>query len=89
MNFLMQLQGDLERHFYDNNAYPNGLSNLASYANNTEASPDGFYNVSMVIDATCPIASCYKLRAEPQGIQATDGNLELWSNGNKLPTDVW
>lgn len=89
MNFLMQLQGDMERHFYDNNGYPNGLASLAGYTNNTEPSPDGFYNVSMVIDGTCPIASCYKLRAVPQGIQVGDGNIELWSNGNKLPVDVW
>lgn len=81
--FLMELQTEMERFIFDNNSYPNGLSELPGRANNTVESPEGFYEVSMLITGGCPIATCFNLRAVPQGAQDGDGNLELRSDGSK------
>ena len=81
--FLMELQASMERFIFDNNAYPNGLSALPGRASDTLGSPEGFYQISMIL-AGCPIATCFLLRAVPQGAQITDGDLELHSNGTKV-----
>lgn len=89
--FLLELQTQMERHFFDNNTYPNGLSDMAGYASNNVLSEEEFYSVSMNIDGDCPIATCFELVAVPQGAQAAadNRNLELYSNGTRLPADVW
>lgn len=89
--FMLQLQTQMERHFFDNNTYPNGLSAMAGYTANSVLSDEGFYSVSMNIDGDCPVTSCFELVAVPQGAQAgADArNLELHSNGTRLPADVW
>lgn len=89
INTLLTLQGQMERHFFDNNSYPNGLSGLAAYANDTITSADGHYTVAMNITATCPINTCFELVATAIGGQVDDGNLQLFSNGSRLPAEKW
>ena len=82
---LLQVQSNMERYAFDNNTYPTGLALMTAYSSNTETSSEGHYQVSVVAaTAGCPIVSCYVLRAVPQGGQASDGNLDLQSNGTKV-----
>ena len=55
------------------------------YASTTPDSPESHYQ-GQVLAATacCPIATCYALQADPQGDQASDGILQLYSNGQRF-----
>ena len=81
---LVQLAALQERYFYNNGTYTADMTNLNYAAASNVDSPDGHYKTSVVAaTVSCPISSCYLLRSTPQGDQASDGILDLGSNGFK------
>jgi type IV pilus assembly protein PilE len=79
----------LEQYYMDNKTYTQTVTALG-YSASPAPSPEGYYNVS-VVDPTagCPIATCYALKADPQGAQASDtrcATLTLNSPGVKGAT---
>lgn len=88
--FLLQLQAQLERYHFDNNAYPATLASMVGYDDNNVLSPEGYYRVSITgLDCTGNDCDGYELDATAQGPQSIDGNMELHSNGTKLPASHW
>ncbi|PJF39909.1 MAG: type IV pilin protein [Phototrophicales bacterium] len=82
---LLEIQGNMERYIFDNNTYPSKLSLMSAYSSDEVLSDEGHYKVKIkAATSSCPITSCYVLLATPQGEQAKDGNLELYSNGKKV-----
>ena len=82
---ILNVQSQMERHMFDNNSYPEELSDMAGFAANSIDSDEGYYAVSIVTPtAACPVTSCYQILGTAQGAQATDGNLELHSDGTKV-----
>lgn len=81
---LLDIMNAEERYYTENNTYTATLSDL----NRTSSSEEGHYTVSA---AACGsgIDTCVLLTAVPQGVQASDGNLTLNSQGIKLPADKW
>ena len=73
-----------DRWFYSNGTYTTSMSDLGysvDGSGNADSS-EGYYKVAVVTPtASCPISSCYVLRATPQGGQASDGIMELTSTG--------
>ena len=89
---LMEAATQQEQYFLNDRTYADDVAGELRVATTTEG---GHYAISVVApDGACPLATCYVLRATPQGAQAGDrcGNLELSSRGVKTPTtpaDCW
>jgi len=82
---LLDLQSIMERHMYDNRTYPSKLSEVTTFSSDEVDSPEGHYKISLKAPtAACPAVNCYQLQAVAQGVQASDGNLELHSDGTKV-----
>ena len=80
---LMQAVSNMERHYTNFGRYSGTLANSGI----SSASPEGHYNISI---ATIPAGGqTYTLRAVPQGVQATDGDLEINNLGVKSPSAKW
>jgi len=87
--FMLDIQAKLERHFFDNNGYPETLAGMTGYGA-AEESPEGYYTVSLTgTDCTAGLCLGYTLLGTAQGGQLDDGNLTLLSNGTKSPADKW
>ena len=77
------MSGRLERYFYANGTFTVTPTELG-FGSNTPESPEDHYKGSVNAPTLgCPIATCYVLRADPQGSQIPDGIMELYSNGAK------
>ena len=83
--YLFSAAQRLERYRASNNTYTATLGDL----NVPSGSTDGFYTISILSQAnaealpgisSCPIASCYALKAVPVGAQSGDGALILSSD---------
>jgi type IV pilus assembly protein PilE len=86
---LLDLAARLEKHLYTNGTYSEAtVAGLMGSA----TTPEGFYTLSLsAATASCPIASCYEIRATPVAgtTQANDSrcNVLIYSaNGNKNAT---
>lgn len=84
-----------EQYYGDNKTYTDSMKALV-YASDPADSPEKYYKISVdnSLLATCDIATCYVLKAVPQGDQAKDthcGTLTVDSKGNKTAnsTDCW
>ena len=87
---LMESSSRMEQYYLDNKTYTTTLSDIGV----STTSPDGYYALSVVTpDGSCPIASCYILKAEAQGGQATAdadcADMQLNSVGSKTPSACW
>jgi type IV pilus assembly protein PilE len=83
-----------EQYFLDNKAYTTTLANIGALA----TTENGFYTLSVDgATVTCPITTCYAMRATPIGPQAADTRcaaLTMNSLGTKsatgsTPTECW
>jgi type IV pilus assembly protein PilE len=84
-----------EQYYGDNKAYNASMTALG-YTSDPADSPEKYYKISVdnSLLAGCAIATCYVLKAVPQGDQAKDthcGTLTVDSKGNKTgnSTDCW
>lgn len=83
---LMDAASKMEAYFFENKTYTSTLADLGL----TSTSPEGYYTLSVVAETTaCPIASCFVFQATALGAQADDGDLQINSRGQRLPTDHW
>jgi len=84
--FILGIQAAMERHVFDNNTYTRTLNDLGFTATGSDfLSPEGHYRGSVdAATGVCPLTTCYVLRVTPIGIQVSDGDLELHSNGTKV-----
>jgi len=84
--FILGIQGAMERHVFDNNTYAESMSTLGyTVTDSNFLSPEGHYKGGIdSATSACPITSCYVLRVTPIGVQVSDGDLELHSNGIKV-----
>lgn len=79
-----------EQFFLNNKTYTVAIG--SSGLNRSTSTEGGYYTLSVdAASSACPIATCYALRATPQGSQAADscGALTLNSNGVKGPSGCW
>jgi type IV pilus assembly protein PilE len=89
---LTNLANRQEQYYLDNQTYTTDMTDLG-YSVSPADSPEGYYKISAVAPtAGCPITTCYKMQAVPQGGQADDscGTMTLDSLGVKGPNaDCW
>ena len=84
LSMVMEIAGKLERYYYNEGSFSVDLTDLGYGSAGNVATENGYYKVSVATaTVACPIATCYLLRATPQGGQAVDGILELTSTGIK------
>jgi len=87
---LLDAASKMEAHFFTNKTYTTNLTNLGYASSSGVATAESYYTLSVTAaTASCPIASCYELKATAVGAQADDGDLTLDSIGRKLPVDKW
>lgn len=80
---LLEVQSYLERYYFSNQTYPNGLSELVQYQSDQVPSEHDYYEVSLdAPSSACPAINCYRLIAEHKNKQSSD-NLVIHSNGQK------
>jgi type IV pilus assembly protein PilE len=80
---LFEVQSHLERYYFANNTYPNGLSELVQYKHDHVASEQGYYEVSLEVPSSaCPAINCYRLIAEHKSKQSSE-TMVIHSNGQK------
>ena len=86
---LLDTASKMESYFYSNKTYTEDMTDLG-YSADPSVSSEGYYNIEVVsATSTCPIDSCFQLKATAQGAQVNDGDLTLSSTGEKLPADKW
>lgn len=75
--------------FLDNRTFTATLG--AGGVDSATKTGSGFYDLAVTNPTGCPIGSCYRLEATPNGVQADDscGILVLTSVGTKLPANCW
>ena len=80
---LMDAVSDMERHYTNFGRYSGTLANSGI----SSTSPEGHYAISIT---TVPAGGqSFTLRAVPQGVQVSDGNLEINNLGVKSPSSKW
>ena len=80
---LLEVQANLERYYFANQAYPKGLSELAQYKHDQVPSEHDHYEVSLdAPSSACPVINCYRLQAEHKNKQSSE-TLIINSNGQK------
>ena len=86
---LMNVASRMEQYFLDNKSYSTDLTDLGFSASPTD-SPDSYYTISVLAaTASCPIASCYKLKAVPKHSDSDCNPVTLDSIGTRGPTACW
>jgi len=86
---LLDTASKMESYFYTNKTYTDDMTNLGFSADPADSS-EGHYAIEVSSPtASCPITSCYELKATAVGAQVNDGDLTLSSTGVKLPADKW
>ncbi len=83
---LQQIATMEEQYFSETGSYTFDLTDLGLQNRAWNKSENGYYRIRVLNpNAGCPIASCYRLRAQPRNEQATDlWNFRLDSNGRKF-----
>ena len=88
---LLQVMQQQERFFTEQLTYTIDLATLGYTVGGggRVATENGHYLVSAAICAGETIDRCVMLTAEPQGVQAGDGNITLDSRGSRAPATHW
>ena len=86
---LLDAASKMEAYFYSNKTYTADMTELGYGADPADSS-EGYYTVDVEAGtSSCPLTSCFQLKATAQGSQVNDGDLTLSSTGEKLPADKW
>ncbi|MEO5339299.1 MAG: prepilin-type N-terminal cleavage/methylation domain-containing protein [Magnetococcus sp. MYC-9] len=87
-SLLMNVSTLQERWYTENMTYAGSMTSLG-FANALQPSEQGYYTVTIlspvaaaaVLNAPCPVASCYVAEATPVAAQASDGKMAVASTG--------
>jgi len=81
---LLEVEARQGKMLYTSGTYTEDLTDIGYSGSDNVKSKESYYKVSMVGETgACPIATCYVIRAVPQGGQVDDGIMELTSTGIK------
>ena len=88
---LLQIMQQQERFFTEQLTYTADLTALGYTVDGggKASTENGHYRVSAAVCTGETIDRCVNLTAEPQGVQAGDGNMTLDSRGNRTPATHW
>lgn len=77
-----------EQFYLDNRSYAGAIT---TQLNMSTLSDGGFYSLAVFNATDCPIATCYEMRAIPQGTQSSDkcSTLAIDSEGTRTPSGCW
>lgn len=79
---LLEMQTYLERYYFNNQRYPDGLSKLRAYQADKVDSENLYYQVALEADQSCSPGTCYSLIAKHISGEEKE-TLSLYSSGAK------